>query len=143
MSLARERMPSETIRSTNRTTGRWLACSAEIGRAACRERVEFRRVLFRSLHRLLRARCECRSRARECPRRRSGPPTAPRAAGSPAPPRSEERRVGKEWSSDVFSSDLYTAFFGLDVNVARARENALGDDQVHQPHHGPLARLLR
>ncbi len=29
MSLARDRMPSETMRSTSRTTGRWLACSAE------------------------------------------------------------------------------------------------------------------
>ena len=39
MSLARERMPSDTIRSTSRTTGRWLASSALIwissGGASC------------------------------------------------------------------------------------------------------------
>ena len=34
------------------------------------------------------------------------------------------------------------AFLGLDVNVARARQDPLGDDQVHETNHGPLARLL-
>src|SRR5216117_2526801 len=35
------------------------------------------------------------------------------------------------------------ALFRLDVDVARAGQNPLGDDQVHEPDHRTLARLLR
>ena len=37
-------------------------------------------------------------------------------------------------------ADRHPALFGLDVDVARPRQDALGEDQIDELDHGALAR---